>query len=836
MNHQNKYYFSNKLKMKLAQISQYPLTIVEAPSGFGKTTAVREYLKSKCLQNTYEHWYTCLGEPASMAWMGICELFSKVNGKVANDLKNLKMPTMDTLFYMVTYLREVHCQTETYLVIDNFQLVNCDIPRELMSVFSMHENSNLHLIFITQQLEAKQQLTIYNNIHTIASSDFFFDREGTASLFRMEGVRLTSEEVENVYRSTEGWVLAIRLQVINFKESGSFDYSADIEQLVETAIWNRLTLQEKDFLLSVSILDGFTMRQAAIMMGKEMLPEIIDNLLKNNDFIRYLPNKHLYSMHSILQDYLRNRFYHNQSMDYQNQAFRRAGEACAANLQYYFAAKFFYKLGDFNLIFSLPFSREYLDNQKDIYQPEFIAALVNECPEETLCKYPFTMLVFGYQALVCGQLEVYQNLCRLLYFTVQNGMGFHQEELRIINGEYKLLESMKEFNYLPKMHEGKMEAWRILGRPTDMIKASTPWVFATTSALNIFWRESGELENELQQIDEFSPAYYKLANGHGSGSHNLMRAEAMLMRGEDNHAEILCYKALYEARSYQQTGICICIELVLARIAILRGDVEGYVIAVNNIKGYAKENSNLYVLRMVEHCMSIISLVLGIKDYVAPWVYDMESIKKALYTPVVPFAQLLHLRLLLMDKRFNEFYGICQLALDTSRNPVGNIKYMMPQVYQLIFLARAKRSEGGYLEAQKYLKEAFAIALPDQIYLPFAQQEGMEDFLSETFINFLAEEINDISGSGCSDSFIALKALCRRQRRGVSIIKKAILREKSPLSPREREIAQLAKNRLSSKEIADKLYISETTVRTTLRSVYSKLNIHSRAELASKEF
>ncbi|MEA4846573.1 MAG: helix-turn-helix transcriptional regulator, partial [Clostridiaceae bacterium] len=67
-------------------------------------------------------------------------------------------------------------------------------------------------------------------------------------------------------------------------------------------------------------------------------------------------------------------------------------------------------------------------------------------------------------------------------------------------------------------------------------------------------------------------------------------------------------------------------------------------------------------------------------------------------------------------------------------------------------------------------------------------------------------------------------------------IRKAILQAKSPLTPREREIAQLAKDRLSAKEIADKLYISEATVRTTLKSVYSKLDIHSKIELNFREF
>ncbi|NNJ32844.1 helix-turn-helix transcriptional regulator [Lacrimispora defluvii] len=728
---QQMYYFSDKLKRQLVQIPHYPLTIVEAPSGFGKTTAVREFLKENLPQSACEFWYTCLGEPTSMAWMGICDLLSNVNDKVADALKKLKMPTLDTLYYMTTYLRDVHCQTETYLIVDNYQLVDSDIPRELISVFSMHGNPNLHMIFITQQLEAKQQITIHNNhIHTIDASSFFFDREGTASLFRMEGIRLTDDELEKIFMSTEGWVSAIRLQIINYIETGSFTLNTDIEQLVETAIWNKLTQEEEDFLLSVSVLDSFTVHQAAIMTGKETLPEAIQHLLKYNDFIRYIPDQHLYSIHSILRDYVLNRFHHHKPKEYQKQVIHKAGVACAAMSQYYPASKFFYKVRDFDAILSLPFGRDnYLDRHKENNQSEFIATIIKECPDEILRKYPFTMIIFGHYALMNGQTDAYLKLDKLLDSIVQNEADFNQEELQRIKGEYILMTTLGDLNDITKTTEGFKRALEFLGKPSTLIRTNTLWMY--NSVLNMHWRESGELENELRQADISASIYCKLTQGHGSGFNIIMRAEAMLMRGEDDEAEILCHKALYEARSYQQTGICISAELVLSRIAILRGDVGGYFAAIKNIQDYTKENSNRYILRMAEHCMSIISLLLGIKDYVAPWLYDMESIKRVLYAPVVPNAQMLYLKLLLMEKRYNEFYGICQLALDESRNPSGNKKHMMQQVYQLIFLAIAKRNNGKHLEAQGHLREALNIALPDQIYLPFAQQEGMEDFLLE---------------------------------------------------------------------------------------------------------
>ena len=827
---QQKYYFSDRLKNQLAQISQHPLTVVAAPSGFGKTTAVREYLEENLPYDACRYWYTCLGESASMFWTGICGLFSNVNQKAAQDLKNLDMPSIDTLFYMVTYIRNISCRTDTYIIIDNYHLVDCDIQSELLHAFSMHMDPLLHIVFITQ--DARKQFLVYNdNIHFINSSAFLFDRESIKCLFRINGIRLTKDETEKLFTSTEGWVAAIRLQMTSFMETGSFTLSADIDQLVDNVIWNRLDREEKEFLLSISVLDKFTIRQAIIMVNKASLPNKIYEFLKNNDFIKYLPDKFYYSIHNILLNYLRDKFHNQTSEDYQKSIYKKAGEACSADLHYCHAAEFYYRIKDFDAILSLPFTREYLNEQKERYQLGFCATLIRECPDEILCKYPVSMIVFGYMTLMNGYRDEYKKLCRLLHRVTQNDVNYNREQLTNIKGEYILLESLGEFNDIAKMMEGQNKYWNLLGKTTDMVKNDTPFLFGSISVLNMLWRDKGGLKNVLKQMEGGSNLYHKLTIGHGSGAFYAMKAEAMLMAGEDDEAEILCYKTIHDARGYKQDDICLCSELILARIAILRGDVEAYFRAVKNIRNYADDNPKLYIIRMVEHCMSTISFVLDDEEYTAPWFYDMESIKKTVYYPVVPHAQVLHLWLLLRGKRYNEFYAMCEHALNMSDNPGGNIKYLMPKVYQLIFFALAKRSNGRYLEAQEHLKEALTTAFQDQIYLPFAQHECMIHFLTEMSTNFY--DGTNIPGV---DSFTKIMELCKRQKRGVSIIKRAILQDKSPLTPREREIALLAKERLRSKEIATKLYISEMTVRTTLRSIYSKLNIHSRAELYLKEF
>ena len=52
------------------------------------------------------------------------------------------------------------------------------------------------------------------------------------------------------------------------------------------------------------------------------------------------------------------------------------------------------------------------------------------------------------------------------------------------------------------------------------------------------------------------------------------------------------------------------------------------------------------------------------------------------------------------------------------------------------------------------------------------------------------------------------------------------------LSSREREISDLVAHGFTNEQIGEKLDISEPTVKTHLRNIYSKTDIHDRANLA----
>jgi LuxR family maltose regulon positive regulatory protein len=55
-----------------------------------------------------------------------------------------------------------------------------------------------------------------------------------------------------------------------------------------------------------------------------------------------------------------------------------------------------------------------------------------------------------------------------------------------------------------------------------------------------------------------------------------------------------------------------------------------------------------------------------------------------------------------------------------------------------------------------------------------------------------------------------------------------------PLTNRELDVLELLAQRLSNQEIAEKLFISTTTIKTHLQNIYGKLNVSKRREAAEK--
>lgn len=815
-------FFPERLTARLEGTENHSLTLIEAPSGFGKTTSFREYLRRRG-PDVRSFWYTCLEGAGVRAWDGICDLVENADPMVSRNLRGLGMPDKDAAADAAAIISECRCDRETFLIIDNYQLLKTDAPAAIVNAFSLHNSPALRMVFITQGL-AGDHTWRAPDILKIGAEDYLFDRLSVKRYFELAGLRLTEHELDVVYNASGGWIASIRLHMMQYRAAGAVCPKESMNDLIESALWARMPERERQLLMSVSLFDSFSVGQASMMLDLSPESEKIAELLGKNAFTPYNPGEGVFHMHRILRDFLRSRF-EKSPHPFQIQTYARAGRASESAGDLFQATKFYLETGDYESILAMPFTTQFFYNFPERSVIDLFERLVEECPDEVLLIRPISLIIFGQQFFRDRRAGAFSRVVSLLQKLIGTPGRLAGEELWRVRGEFSLLMSFPRFNDIAGMSEYHRRAYSDLERlssppRSQIFGGAMPWTMSGASVMFLYWRESGGLDKTLSVMDECLPFYVTLAGGHGAGGEFIMRAETALARGDDEAAEVFSRSALYEAHAAGQTGNSLCAWLVLARTAILRGDRELYGLARESIRDEATKSAQRSILRIADLCLAYTDLLLGRHEEVPSWLNDPGSISRAVYADGRPYALMLHGMALLSRGRHEELRGGAGTVMDGARK----MNYILPQVVMQTLLAAAMSREGKYPEAAEHLKGALALALPDMVLMPSAEHaEALTPVLP-----FLRDELGDEKGR-------ALAALFMRQRKGAAAIR-GFLPGEQVLSGRQKEVALMLRKGLTVRQIAGRLGISENTVKTIKKALYERIGVHSRAELSKLHF
>ncbi|MDD4701223.1 MAG: LuxR C-terminal-related transcriptional regulator, partial [Desulfovibrio sp.] len=262
------------------------------------------------------------------------------------------------------------------------------------------------------------------------------------------------------------------------------------------------------------------------------------------------------------------------------------------------------------------------------------------------------------------------------------------------------------------------------------------------------------------------------------------------------------------------TSNCIIAELTLARIGILRGDEALRLATVQNIRHEMEQARQVALTRVGELSLAHLDMLLGKADALPDWVRSVPAIKRALYTVTQPHAVMLHSMMLLLKKRRADLYALSDSIMHTVRV----MNYPLLAVYHHIFLAQAALEEKRGDEAAAQVDEALRIALPDRVYLPFAEHgETLAPLLEKRKKNFAPEMMRECL------------ALCARWAKGAAAVRRE-LGAAVALTPRQEEFMRLAVAGETNSQIAARLGVSSDNVNKILRSAYVRLGARNRAE------
>lgn len=802
-------YFPEKLINKLNTIKKEALTIVEAPLGYGKTTALHHFFDEEDV--TYE-WLDVSTKDCYRTFDELCVVLKRFDEHISAEFKKVGFPVDDELCdKCIKVLKKLEFDEIQYMVIDNYQNVSNEMLNRMLVETSKLHNQKLHIVIMTNALNGQilRDKVFSGEANYIAKSDFEFTTEEIEKYYRKCGLKISEEEAEYLQKFTDGWISAIYLQLLHYIEDKSFQRNIGINTLIGEMLWDKLSIDKQDLLIKLGLFDYFTLRQAVMLAGDKLNEQEVKQLLTSNMLISYDSLSRKYYIHGLLKYFLKQQLEELEPI-FKNDIYIKAGNWYEGNKDYFKAIQVYYGIEDYEGIYRMKFN--ITDIEKDIVleNKEMFINIVKSADTAIKGKYMSTALVLSLVLFLYHEKDFFADECEELLECLNN-----KEESRSTNiykGNLELLFAFNNYNKLELMKEHFEKACEYMKIPTNLMSSGMSWSFRTPSVFNNLYRSEANADKQIAIFEEIIPYYYKLTGGRGKGAEALMKAELLLNQMDFESAEILCHKAIYMAETRHQTNIYITAMFCLGRISVYKGDFENVKFTIRSIYQKLEETNDFSESIVVDMAESYIKILMGSYNDISSWLKDNTSIEKKCVIFNMGFSNMIYGRYLIEQEQYSKFVGISGQMLGVA----GIYNSVIYNIYTLIYIAIADYQLGHVDKFKKFICEAIDLAIMDKIYLPFVdnynylQEVGME--LSGKYLEFMESvaKYAEVYGSRF----------------------KVVKSNNYGLTKREYEIARLAADRLTNREIALKLHITENTVKSNLKNVFSKLDIKSRASLS----
>ncbi len=393
-------FFPKSIIDRLQFVKAYALTLVEAPSGFGKTTVLNHFFEEQIADTAQVCWHTFSKEPSSAAWNAFCGMVRTFDAKSADKLLEAGVPDEDSLAEIQEILKALQCAEETYLVLDDFTAWNLSVSSDFLLALSAHGGRELHIVVASQLLpeEAQHTLLPNNRFLVLRESVLAFSREDTDAYYRQAGVVLTDAQLDEVSKMTEGWIIALYLQLLSYIESGQFE-KGGMQNLMHKALWNQLPAQEQTFLLTVSIFPRFTLAQATALSG--MSAAATERLLRGKRvFVHFDREARRFHLHKLFQSFLAERV--ALLPEAQQRAIYLAGGKLAEQAgDRVNTLRFYYRSGAWEHFFALPITSYELADVVDESTKPMILDIMQQTPFAVKRQYPAAMVPLAFTLFFC---------------------------------------------------------------------------------------------------------------------------------------------------------------------------------------------------------------------------------------------------------------------------------------------------------------------------------------------------------------------------------------------------------------------------------------------------
>ncbi len=854
------------------------LTLISAPAGFGKTTLISE-------------WIAQIKEP--VAWLSLDEddndpirffryliaalqnIESTISEAILTLFQSPQPPSIESV--LANLIKEItDIQNDFILVLDDYHSLDEKNIHKSIEFLLDHMPTKMHIV-ITTRVDPPiplSRLRVRNQLTELRAIDLSFSHYETVAFFdKVMSLELSVEEIDILETRTEGWVAGLQLAALSMqtrKDIPKFikTFAGDDRHIVDYLAEEVLNHQPEyiqKFLLQTSILNRLSEPLCDFVTQKKGSQNILDELEKANLFIIPLDNKReWYRYHHLFADLLRQQLYQTQS-DLSDVLHSRASVWYENNRLKDEAVVHALEAQDFERAANL--MSEFEDIAHEYGRHFIMLNWFKILPIEIIRKNPTLCFSYGWILFWFGDYnEAKENLqaAEQLIDSTSNGVvkSIAPESAKIPitnNDELKFkiavvrgmiafysgnLSDMQKYStQVNKYKSSNNSIWRVLAVMTsgdahningDMAAASQ----AYSEALNVS-EKSGEFflhfyssvklaetkneQGDLRGSAEICKRLLRFVKEKGF-EHGSIMGSIYLLLGENFRELNLLDDALNYIKKgseyFEQSSERIMLgmsKIFLIKFFFTKLDLVNAKDMILRIEEITRKSE---ILPSMTELLEIYKIRILLKENklnsAQQWMQENEKGIKGKYIYKNEWKQILFARINLAQGECDETLEILQELIKRAEKSGRILKV----IEMLLVQSLAYQAKGYTAEALVALKKALKLSEPGG-YISIFVDEG-------TSIAELIEKLLDADDANPKDYIKKLISAFRLSR--LVIIDDGL----EHLSEREAEVLRLISAGLSNKKIMEELFVSLSTVKTHVRNIYSKLNVHSRTEVIVK--
>lgn len=829
---------------KLSLCGDMNVIFLSGGAGTGKTTLLSSFIQEKGLKNicwlsldstntnVYSFWFyfTAAVSP-----------FLQDDGNLLNLMRaNPDSANIESL--LILLINQLWGEEAYYMVLDDIHMIQDTSLIRTFEFFIESMPSNFHFFMLS-----REDPPVYLGPLAVSGRLLFIDgkqmqlSKAEGIVFLKETMKLTDsdEELNQLNQYAEGWIGGLQLAAAA-KAAGK--YSGQLlragggiaSQYLTREIFHSLTEKEQDFLIKTGYLSYFDediSKKIFPDFSKQDFVTMMEGFTEKNLFIICLDEEHgIYRYHNILSDYLKQQFLSLPEAK-KAECYQRTAGAFEEKGDYEEAIQVHFAAGNYKAVLRIAKLMEgkmeawnYLDEvpvdllfqDVDLAAQCFLYNLGNLNMERCLVIYEkfkelyegtdlFSIVSFVrvYFTNEDGTLPQYtaltdEQIDRIPFGSVAKAMllienaGVYLENMKYEEAEACIKKGIKlasGFNEFIKFF-----AYNQLGQ-----------VYEEVGRLNdslICYSKSKESLRPVKGLLGIETNYYFGLVGVHMRRMELTKAGDLLEKT----------RQLMEERHIHVGITDITLAYHLAEMKFLQGDNDTAVVYVEKILQEYPDYSMLNLGRLIHELACSERLSDNIS---ADFLNELEGAKKY---KKQPFMKMLRARILFKCNKTQEALKETEDLLMFTRLHYNKLRLVEADIQKIYMLCHIPEKAGSQREINNLLVEAIHYAQEERILMPFYLDR-------KTLLPILKDMYNKSTDrsllTASETSFLSdIIGICEDQK--VEAGKAEIL------SAREYEVLGQLSLGITNREIADKLCISQATVKTHVLSIYGKLGVSSR--------